>query len=71
MHLHLSTKMEDAALTISKTWKKAEMPRGMLTSISVDICSHKLQHGVKHLILIPRESEIEKRTGLDMLGLRS
>lgn len=58
MHLHLSTKMEDAALTISKTWK-AEMPRGMLTLISVDICSHKLQHSVKHLILYPQESGIE------------
>lgn len=69
MHLHLSTKMEDAALTIPKTWKKVKMPKSMLTFISVDICSHKLQYGVKHLI--PQKNEIEKRSGLDILGLRS
>lgn len=69
--MHLSTKMEDVALTVSKTWKNAEMPRGMLTFISVDTCSRKLQYGVKHLILYPQESETEKRTGLDILGLRS
>lgn len=67
MHLHLSAKMEDAALAISKTWKKAEMHRGMLTFISVDICSHKLQHSAKRLILYAQGSEIEKRTGLDIL----
>lgn len=69
--MHLSTKVEDVALTVSKTWEKAEVSRGMLTFISVVTCSHKFQYGAKHLILYPQESEIEKRTGLDILGLRS
>lgn len=65
--LSLSTELEDAALTISKTWNKAELPRGMPTFLCDDTCCHNPHHGVKHIsFCMPKEVKLRK-PGLSIL----
>ena len=61
IHLHLSTKLEYTALTISRTWKKAELPGVPFSFISADTCCHNLHLGIKHIsFCIHKEVKLRK-----------